>query len=140
MNKLIMVSVVFVLSMSSFATHAHAEGDDVLTVSCSLNRSISLVTEIENNGEATSKVTLTQKHFLWDDKKVVVLDRAQVIQYGNVIMISQNNGRSGYAFLRFETSADGQVDGWIDINLFMSSIATNTHGKLLKHPCSMVTR
>jgi hypothetical protein len=107
------------------------------TVNCMLNKSNTLEIAIGTGRLGTDEVTIAEKNFMEREATpIATLTRPQVIRYGNVIMITQNSGRSGYAFLRFEKGDNGEISGWIDINLFLNpSASAATHGHMMEVFC-----
>lgn len=101
---------------------------------CLINKSFSLLISYERSGQ----VTLESRDFMnRADGAPITLSRPgmQVIEYGNVTMISQDFGRSGYAFIRIEQNAENQYEGLVDINVFFNQSRMNTGGNLQSVTC-----
>jgi hypothetical protein len=89
---------------------------------CAINKSEVLkVFEVEK--ERSVEISIAIKHFLYGEAEVIRLMHPNIIRYGNVMMVSENYGRSGYIFMRFEENQNmpdsvGNVLGLIDDNRF----------------------
>ena len=106
--------------------------------SCSLNKTFSLVISLHSEEGAFQSVVLETKDFLGRvEEHIVTLKRPsmQLIHYGNVLMIAQDFGRSGYVFIRLEKSSGNSYEGKIDINLFFKGVSSLTGGELTQLAC-----
>jgi len=115
-----MRNIIFALLL---AMSAQANEQMSLNYECGINKSESLkVYMVEKDGNP-AEVSVAVKHFLYGENEMVRLDHPQIIKYGDIVMISQNFGRSGYFFMRFEENRQipddsGNVLGMMDDNRF----------------------
>jgi len=89
---------------------------------CAINKS-EVLKVYEVVKERNVEISIAIKHFLYGEAEVIRLMHPNIIRYGNVMMVSENYGRSGYFFMRFEENQNlpdsvGDVLGLIDDNRF----------------------
>ncbi len=89
---------------------------------CAINKS-EVLKVFEVVKERNVEISIAIKHFLYGEAEVIRLMHPNIIRYGNVMMVSENYGRSGYFFMRFEENQNlpdsvGDVLGLIDDNRF----------------------
>lgn len=121
-----MRNIVFALLLAlPFALSAQASEQKNLSYECAVNKSESLkVYMVEKEGASDmSEVSVAVNHFLYGENEMVRLAHPNIIKYGDVVMISQNFGRSGYFFMRFEENRQipddyGDVLGMMDDSRF----------------------
>ncbi|MCK6594954.1 MAG: hypothetical protein L6Q33_07120 [Bacteriovoracaceae bacterium] len=114
------------LAMILLSFNILADNVSELKYDCAINKSEHLkVYEISSEENGSREISLAIDHFLYGENEVARLKNPNIIHYGEVMMISEYYGRSGYIFLRFEDnrpSADngyGDVLGMIDDNRFL---------------------
>jgi hypothetical protein len=135
------VSTIFILF---FSYNSMAEEKITLKYSCMINRSETLkIYEVNTAGH--SEISLQIDHFLYGEKEVVHLDHPFIVDYGGVYMVTQDYGRSGYFFLRFEEGKKaapydlGNIIGRIDDNRFFGHAFGYKKGRLSGLPnCTRV--
>ena|SRR3989338_3302765 len=134
------------MTITLFSISAFAQVAETPRFACSLNKSVELwIVERQESGDAPISVVLMTKFWNQDAaKEVTVLQNPTIVRYGNVYMVLEDNGRSGYAFLRVEIEEkDGEVtyQGQWDINLFSRNEAIKsiqTDGKLRSSYCRVL--
>ena len=134
------------MAITLFSVSAFAQVAETPRFACSLNKSVELwIVERQESDDVPTSVVLKTKFWNQDAaKEVTVLQNPTIVQYGNVYMVLENNGRSGYAFLRVEREEkDGEVtyQGQWDINLFSGNEAIKsiqTDGKLRSSYCRVL--
>ncbi|MGK5090325.1 hypothetical protein WDW86_22490 [Bdellovibrionota bacterium FG-2] len=127
----------FVLGMVVFSSVQGFAASATTHFSCLINKSNTLTVSFKSIDGAVQSVELRTKNFMGEnDEHVVTLLKPslQLIEYGNVMMVTQDFGRSGYVFLRFERKSATQYDGLIDVNYFQNQ-AFSTGGNLTSMPC-----
>jgi len=132
MKKLFIIGAVALLSLQAFAAT-----DDTQLISCLVNKSNSLDIYLKSSEGSIQQVELYTRDFLGRNKThVVTLVKPQLseIQYGDVTMVQQNFGKSGYVFLRFERKSQTEYNGLIDVYYFQSH-SFRTGGNLVSMPC-----
>ena len=103
-----------------FSVSASANESRILKYHCNMNKSEELKVYLVND----SMIYVAINHFLYGESDVIKLNHPQLIEYGNVMMVSENYGRSGYFFMRFEDGKKasehdlGDALGMIDDNRF----------------------
>jgi len=122
MKKHLFVVFIFNLALlvSASASATSAPLAPLAIYSCPLNKSFSLVITLQGDERGVTQVLLEEKDFLGRLAKHVAelkAPRLHHIDYGNVVMLSQSFGRSGYVFIRIE-EAELDYRGYLDINLF----------------------
>jgi hypothetical protein len=112
------LALVFLLSLNGFASE-----NKIQKYNCLMNKSEALkVYMVEDNG--AKQVSVSVDHFLFGENEVVRLHQPSIIEYGDVFMVSENYGRSGYFFMRFENGKKasevdiGDALGMVDDNRF----------------------
>jgi len=127
-----LASILFILF---FSYTAMAEEKKSLKYSCMINRSETLkIYEINTSGHLD--ISLLMDHFLYGEKELVHLDHPFIVDYGGVYMVTQDFGRSGYFFLRFEDRKNvapydiGNSLGRIDDNRFLGQALGYKKGRL----------
>ena len=117
-SKFLIVAAALLLS---FQTAFAEDGSESYVISCALNKSNSLTaTFVSKDGQIEQILLQTQDFLGRDVQQIVTLEqpRMQLIHYGRNLLVSQNFGRSGYVFLRFEKTGEGKYSGLIDIQFF----------------------
>lgn len=117
--------VVGLLSALLIVMSARAGEQMNLKYECGINKSESLkVYMVEKEGASGApEVSIALNHFMFGENEMVRLAHPNIIKYGDVMMISQNFGRSGYFFMRFEENRQipeeyGDVLGMMDDSRF----------------------
>ncbi|MCM2323115.1 MAG: hypothetical protein NDJ90_07610 [Oligoflexia bacterium] len=132
MKFTIAILIVFAALSGPFA-HAAEPGE---TYSCLINKSYSFVVELERENGRVSAAWIREKHFLDKDGELVAtLANPRVIEYGRVLILAQDFGRSGYAFVRLERRNDDEYEGWFDLNLLTNQSGVAMGGTLYRTDC-----
>ncbi|HAR41646.1 MAG TPA: hypothetical protein DCS07_03290 [Bdellovibrionales bacterium] len=114
-----------------------AAGDTTRRFSCLINKLNTLDIEVKSVDGEIREVDLQTRIFSGErEEHVVTLSKPmlRVIEYGNVMMVQEDFGRSGYVFLRFEKKSATHYDGLIDVSYFQNR-SFNTGGNLISLPC-----
>ncbi len=114
------MKTVFLALLLIFNVHAQEQMN--LKYECAINKS-EVLKVFEVIKERNVEIGIAIKHFLYGEAEVIRLMHPNIIRYGNVMMVSENYGRSGYIFMRFEENQNlpdsvGDVLGLIDDNRF----------------------
>lgn len=107
-------------------------------ISCLINKSNYLHVTLRAEDGALAAAELRTADFLGrDDRHILTLSgpALHVTEHGSVLMLSQNFGRSGYVFLRFERKSPSQFDGFVDVSYFPTQGSFSTRGELVPMPC-----
>lgn len=137
MKPIKLVSKLFLLAAFFGVVVAAQAGERTKLYSCLINKSNSINIVEELGAPEGRRIVLERQNFLDDEgQPFVTLTHATVTTYGNVFMVLQDNGRSGYAFFRVERKEDGSYRGLMDVNLFRTAEDINTNGNLVELPCS----
>lgn len=105
---------------------------------CLYNKSYALQLTLEREQDLIQRVVLEEKFFLEEKGRVIAVlqrEKGHLIDYANVIMVSQEFGRSGYAFVRLEKKSETQYEGFFDIDLYLNPTSIQTSGKLFQTIC-----
>lgn len=110
-------------------------------LSCSLNKSYSLQIYVQRDERGIQSITADVVDFLnRDPGRAAELKRPgmNVIESGNVLIVTQDFGRSGYAFMRFEQVGEGKYRGIFDFNLFLAQVKPFAAGTLSDLDCYVI--
>ena len=112
------------LTVLFFSLTVMAEETKTLKYSCLMDKSDTLnLYEVNTSGRL--EISIQIDNFLTGEAEVARLNHPFIVNYGNVYMVTQNYGRSGYFFIRFEDGKKaaphdiGNSLGMIDDNRFL---------------------
>ena len=133
--RTLLLAVGFVLAFG--AIEAKAEVRERLT--CPLNKNYAVRITLERENGSIQRMLVEEKYFFDSESHPIATlqrgGRGYVIDYGNVIMMTQDYGRSGYAFVRLEKKNATEYEAWFDFNLFLNPTSVQTNGALLPVTC-----
>lgn len=115
--------------------------NDGKVISCALNRSFYIdIVPIKETPGYRNSYDIFYSHF--SDGRVrhiATLDRPEIINLGDVLMLFQDFGKSGYVFIRIEgltaPSAGLPMEGYLDLNLFLLEEEKFPKGRLHRTFC-----
>jgi len=134
MKKVVFLAVVICFAVVGQMAQA-GEGREFV---CALNKGFALHLELTEGEAGIEQATLDVRDFMGNDTgRAAHLSRPgmQATEYGNVLLASQDFGRSGYAWIRVEHLQGSYYKGYFDLNLFNADVKPLAGGRLTELSC-----